>query len=147
MTLKFEGKHSASAVAAALSGRGRYAGRSSLYWWMWENFAELQEARAKGARADWRSAVEEMTRVGLTDRNGNPPSPETARKTWSRVVLDKKAAGDQPAKPQRPPAAEASQSSRLPPEPVQPEHVYEPRQFNIKPAVMKGVPANHLKKG
>jgi hypothetical protein len=39
---------------------------------MWENFVELQEARAKGARADWRSAVEEMTRVGL---NGNPRSP------------------------------------------------------------------------
>jgi hypothetical protein len=29
-----------------------------------------------------------MTRLGLTDRNEHTPSPETARKTWSRVVKD-----------------------------------------------------------
>ena len=73
-------------VIAALSGRGR-RGHSPLYLWLWDHYAEVQQARI--GRADWISATEELAALGLTNRDGSPLKPESVRKTWQRVVRDR----------------------------------------------------------
>jgi hypothetical protein len=63
------------------------AGRSPLYRWMRRHHDELAEKWA-GLRIDWVATCERLAAVGLTDRNGKPPSSSTARQTWLRVRRD-----------------------------------------------------------
>jgi hypothetical protein len=113
---------SIATIAAAISGRRRRARHSKLFLWMREHFAELQADRSSG-RADWVTAAEEFRKLGLTDRDGKPPSAQTARMTWSRVVREEEAererathspkpSASEPAiKPATKPAARAAEST------------------------------------
>jgi hypothetical protein len=58
--------------------------KSSLQTWMRENHDAFAERLAERI-ADWEVLVALFADGGLTDRYGNPPKPETARKTWHRV--------------------------------------------------------------
>ena len=58
--------------------------RSPLFWWMADHFDEIA-ARARRGRISWTSFCAEVAKQGLTDRNGQPPTDATARKTWARV--------------------------------------------------------------
>jgi len=100
---------------------------------MREHFEELQAAKAQG-RADWKSAVEEFSRLGITNRDGKPPAVETAKKTWARVVKDMgKPEGARPAKPDVPvmpkPPSVASSS---------PDLAASPNPFGFRPGKPRG---------
>ncbi len=86
-----------AAFRAALGAvRGR-TGRSALYRWLRANHDEF--LRDWGDGADWPAFSEAFARLGLTDRTGKPPVPETARKTWLQVRKDAaKAKARDPAK-------------------------------------------------
>jgi len=74
------------AFRAALGAvRGRTA-RSPLYRWLRSNHDQFLEAWREGA--DWPAFVQAFAALGLTDRTGKPPVPETARKTWLQVRKD-----------------------------------------------------------
>jgi hypothetical protein len=85
-----EPKPSIAVIAAAIGGRKRRARHSKLYLWMREHFDELQAVQGAG-RPDWITAAEEFARLGLTDKNEKPPSPHTARMTWTRVSREEAA--------------------------------------------------------
>jgi len=75
-----------AAFRAALGAvRGR-TGRSALYRWLRANHDEF--LRDWGDGADWPAFVQAFAALGLTDRTGKPPVPETARKTWLQVRKD-----------------------------------------------------------
>lgn len=71
--------------AALKATRGRTA-RSSLYRWLRANHDQFLQAWGEGA--DWPAFVQAFAALGLTDRTGKPPVPETARKTWLQVRKD-----------------------------------------------------------
>ena len=98
-------------VAAALSGRGRH-GRSPLYWWIWDNYADLN--RERQGRADWISVTEELTKLGLTNRDGSSLRRENVRKTWERVVRDQTIAADKPGILPRPSHTSSATGHRPP---------------------------------
>ena len=101
--------------------------RSSLVLWMRENHAAFA-ARVSGRVVDWPALAKLFADAGLTDRNGNPPKPEAARKSWQRVrkevagkaggkasTMARLNASDPPAVPSRQPQPK--------PQPVQPATV------------------------
>jgi hypothetical protein len=74
------------AFRAALGAvRGRTA-RSSLYRWLRAYHDQFLEDWTEAA--DWPAFSEAFARLGLTDRTGKSPIPETARKTWLQVRKD-----------------------------------------------------------
>jgi hypothetical protein len=80
-------------VVDALRGRG---GRSALYVWMWDNYAELvqarREARAARRRTDWSDAARVMNER-LKAAGGGKITAETMRRTWANVVKNAEAVG------------------------------------------------------
>ena len=60
------------------------ADRSSLFWWMVDNHAELVAASA-GRRLQWRPLCDRFAGLGLTDHFGQVASERTARATWERA--------------------------------------------------------------
>ena len=85
------------AFRAALGAvRGRTA-RSALYRWLRAHHDQFLEDWTEAA--DWPAFSEAFARLGLTDRTGKPPLPDTARKTWLQVRKDvAKARARDPAK-------------------------------------------------
>jgi len=74
------------AFRAALGAvRGR-TGRSPLYRWLRAHHDQFLEDWTEAA--DWPAFSEAFARLGLTDRTGKPPLPDTARKTWLQVRKD-----------------------------------------------------------
>ncbi|HXW71154.1 MAG TPA: hypothetical protein VEK34_06935 [Methylocella sp.] len=71
--------------AALKATRGKTA-RSSLYRWLRSNHDHFLQDWHEGA--DWPAFVQAFTALGLTDRTGKPPIPETARKIWLQVRKD-----------------------------------------------------------
>jgi hypothetical protein len=71
--------------AALGAAHGRTA-RSSLYRWLRAHHDQFLEDWTEAA--DWPAFVQAFTALGLTDRTGKPPVPETARKTWLQVRKD-----------------------------------------------------------
>ena len=63
--------------------------RSVLFWWLFEHHDMVEEV-AGGARMSWAELCASFAEQGMTDRNGNPPKPGTARQTWWRVRREKK---------------------------------------------------------
>jgi hypothetical protein len=57
--------------------------RSALFWFLYQHHDEILTA-AKG-KLSWQHLVAEFRYLGLTDRNGCPPSLNTAKVTWQRV--------------------------------------------------------------
>ncbi len=43
--------------------------------------------RLERFKPDWTALAEVFAKAGLTDRRGNPPTGEAARKTWQRVRI------------------------------------------------------------
>jgi len=58
--------------------------RASLSRWMRLNYGELSR-RLDGHPNDWQALASVFASNDLKDRDGNPPTPQTARKTWERV--------------------------------------------------------------
>jgi hypothetical protein len=58
--------------------------RSTLFWWMVEHHRELK-ASSGGRRLRWEKLSAVFNELGLTDINGNPAKPNTARQTWLRA--------------------------------------------------------------
>ena len=67
------------------AARGKTA-RSSLYRWLRAHHDQFLEDWTEAA--DWPAFVQAFTALGLMDRTGKPPVPETARKTWLQVRKD-----------------------------------------------------------
>ena len=57
------------------------ADRSSLFWWMVEHHDKLKTTAA-GRRLQWAALCTRFAELSLTDINGKPASPRTARETW-----------------------------------------------------------------
>jgi hypothetical protein len=58
--------------------------RSPLFWWMVENHDEII-ASARGRRMQWRTFCAEISRHGLTDTRGGPPTERGAREVWMQA--------------------------------------------------------------
>jgi hypothetical protein len=69
-------------LRAALSGAP--GTRSSLHQWMRANHAGVSSLLEE-VRPNWRKLADAFARMGLSDGNGRPPRPQTARQTWWRV--------------------------------------------------------------
>lgn len=89
--------------------------KSSLERWMRENH-DAFAARLKQRIADWDVLVKFFADAKLTDRYGNPPKPETARKTWQRVR--KKIQDARAKEAARPPVQRRPPDQSAPPIPV-----------------------------
>jgi hypothetical protein len=72
--------------------------RSPLWRWMHRNHDRLS-ALFEQAPPAWEILVETFGGMGLTDRAGKNPTPETARKTWYRVRRNIAAARARRTKP------------------------------------------------
>jgi len=72
------------ALQAVLRKISQNSERSSLFWWMVENHRRLK-AEAQGRRLRWQPLCITFNEYGLTDINGQPPKPNTARQTWLRA--------------------------------------------------------------
>ena len=72
------------ALQAVLRRISQNSERSSLFWWMVENHRRLK-AEATGRRLQWEPLCIVFAEYGLTDINGQPPKPNTARQTWLRA--------------------------------------------------------------
>lgn len=58
--------------------------RARLFEWMLQHHDRLAGLLA-GGPGDWRGLAGAPAAEGLADRAGDPPSPETVRKTWLRA--------------------------------------------------------------
>jgi hypothetical protein len=72
--------------------------RSGLAIWMRENHDAFADRLSKKL-PDWVALATLFGKAGLTDRYGNPPKAETARKTWQRVRKEVKEARARDAVP------------------------------------------------
>jgi hypothetical protein len=71
-------------LRAVLSKISQSSERSTLFWWMVEHHRELK-ASSSGRRLQWEPLSIVFNELGLTDVNGNPAKPSTARQTWLRA--------------------------------------------------------------
>jgi hypothetical protein len=86
--------------------------RSGLAIWMRDNHDAFAD-RLSRKLPDWVVLAKLFGEAGLTDRYGNPPKAETARKTWQRVRNEvKNARGNGPAQGAFPSASKPGQDQR-----------------------------------
>lgn len=97
-------------AAVAASSR-----RSPLFYWMVDQHDELVRLSASGGFS-WRTVCSVAAGLGLSDKKGQAPSVETARKTWLRA------------------RAYVRGRQQIPLSPVQPE------QVEIQPPMRSSVP-------
>jgi hypothetical protein len=71
-------------LRAVLHEVGQSSERSTLFWWLVEHHRELK-AGSMGRRLKWEKLSALFNELGLTDINGNPAKPNTARQTWLRA--------------------------------------------------------------
>lgn len=69
---------------AILKRVARSERRSPLFHWMVEHHDELIEASSRDGIL-WTSFCEEVTKKGITDTRGRPPTEHNARKTWAQA--------------------------------------------------------------
>lgn len=77
-------KKSDASVSEALNVVERDPARGPLFWWLYDNHADMLR-RAAGQRINWTELCPRLTKLGLTDQTGKPMTTQTARKTWARV--------------------------------------------------------------
>jgi integrase len=112
-------------------------GRSELYVWLWDHYDDLSAAKSSpGARANWRRAAAEVSRLGIKTRDGKPITPETLRRTFARVDADAKRlgrGGPNHAESATPTETQSGLESvtHTVTEAVQPEPVMPPRRFQF----------------
>jgi hypothetical protein len=80
-----------NAVLDAIDRLDSLRARSSLAIWMRENHDGFAD-RLSRKLPNWTVLAKLFGEAGLTDRFGNPPKAETARKTWQRVRREVKEA-------------------------------------------------------
>src|SRR3954465_8941714 len=68
-------------LRAALTGAP--GTHSPLYQWMRDNYEDF-DALLSETRPNWKRLAEAFAKLGLTDRNGNPPKAHTVRQTGWR---------------------------------------------------------------
>jgi hypothetical protein len=66
---------------AILKEVARGSERSQLFWWLVENHDAIA-SESEGKRMRWAPLCARFAAHGLTDVNGRPPTPRTARETW-----------------------------------------------------------------
>jgi hypothetical protein len=60
--------------------------RSPLFWWLFDHYDEMRAAAAEGGLGiPWSVLVGDFAAMGITDANGRPVKPGTAKTTWQRV--------------------------------------------------------------
>jgi hypothetical protein len=104
-------------AAAAEQSQGRRGVRSSLYAWLWDRHDLLRpkmEAPTAGGAAWWDAMAQQLSARGVMDggRGSEPPKPptgQTVRQTWWRVVRDREAVArgevlPKRGRPRKPPA-------------------------------------------
>ena len=74
--------------------------RSLLSVWMRENHDAFRE-RLKARFPDWKVLTDLFFEAGLTDRYGNKPKPESARKLWQRIKREIEIERSKPRQPVR----------------------------------------------
>ena len=77
-------KTSDASVSEALNVVERDPARGPLFWWFYDNHADILRLAA-GQRINWLELCPKLTKLGLTDQTGRPMTTQTARKTWARV--------------------------------------------------------------
>ncbi len=77
-------KTSDASVSEALNVVERDPARGPLFWWFYDNHADMLRLAA-GQRINWSELCPKLTKLGLTDQAGKPMTTQTARKTWARV--------------------------------------------------------------
>ncbi len=77
-------RNQAANANVILNSIARPKTRSSLFWWLFDNHAEIAQ-RAEGRRLDWTELCTTFRDHGLTDLYGKAPTVRTARMTWWRV--------------------------------------------------------------
>ena len=60
-------------------------GSSPCFWWFYDHYESMRTADGK-LRMTWRECCASLTAIGVTAMRGRPLTPETARKTWRKVV-------------------------------------------------------------
>jgi hypothetical protein len=86
--------------------------RSGLAIWMRDNHDAFAD-RLSRKLPDWAVLAKLFGEAGLTDRYGNPPKAETARKTWQRVRNEVKSArGNGPDQGAFPPVSKPGRDQR-----------------------------------
>jgi hypothetical protein len=91
---------------------GAVSAHSPLFEWMLRHHVRLGNLFA-GKRVSWKALARQLAQEGLVDKKGQPPKPETLRKSWQRVrqhVAARRAAAEArvteqaaaPAKPAKP---------------------------------------------
>lgn len=73
-----------SALKAVLGDIKRPPDRSALFYWLVDHHDELATA-SRARPMPWGSLCARFQSLGLTNRDGNPVTEETARKTWRRA--------------------------------------------------------------
>src|SRR5689334_2113209 len=61
--------------------------RSPLYRWMWKHHDRLA-AEFDELGTNWKALLQGFIELGLTDRNGRPPTLKGAQETWYKVRRD-----------------------------------------------------------
>jgi hypothetical protein len=85
-----EKRSGASGREAALAAMARSPRRSSLFWWLFDNYDDLVEAKGLSALGfPWKSMCRVFAELGLTLAGSAPITPERARQTWWRVRKEK----------------------------------------------------------
>ncbi len=74
--------------------------RSLLSAWMRENH-DAFKARLDARFPDWKVLADLFADAGLTDRYGNKPKPESARKLWQRIKREIEIERSKPKQPAR----------------------------------------------
>jgi hypothetical protein len=77
-------KQDARLTRTTLQIIARSDARSPLFWWMVDHHDEIIAAFA-GERIRWTAFCAEVTRLGLTDTRGRPPTERNARETWRQA--------------------------------------------------------------
>ncbi len=136
-----------ASVSEALNVVERDPARGPLFWWLYDNHADMLR-RAAGQRINWTELCPRLTKLGLTDQAGKPMTTQTARKTWARVCQMKvrtqetrdrqrSARGRQSERGKdadRPPPVLAAPAPR-PPVPSYPPPVLPPPKPLLQPAI------------
>jgi hypothetical protein len=67
--------------------RGASTRHSLLWWWLWEQRAQLEELIRAG-EVSWAATAEVMAAIGLVGATGKPVEGGGLRKTWVRMLAE-----------------------------------------------------------
>ena len=110
------GKDVLDAIDRSVSLRSK----SLLSAWMRENHDAFRE-RLEAHFPDWKVLTDLFAEAGLTDRYGNKPKPESARKLWQRIKRETKLERSKPKQPAKSPTQAQAAQQPVQPNPTAPQ--------------------------